>query len=81
MSVSYCPLHARLWSARKNGWIDFPLEKIAGIQSLYRLFKEGHIDTPEYLVIEKACDRCEATAKKNDPSEEDGLTGAFHCYF
>ena len=56
MSVSYCPLHARLWSARKNGWIDFPLEKIAGIQSLYRLFKEGHIDTPEYLVIEKACD-------------------------
>jgi hypothetical protein len=60
--------------------VQFPLEKIAGIQSLYRLFKEGHIDTPEYLVIEKACDRCEATAKKNDPSEEDGLTGAFHCY-
>jgi len=48
------------------GRLIFLSKKIAGIQSLYRLFKEGHIDTPEYLVIEKACDRCEATAKKNN---------------
>jgi len=60
MSASYCPLHARLWSAKNKEWIDFHLEKIEGIKSLYRLFKEGHIDTPEYLVIEKACDRCDA---------------------
>jgi len=66
MSASTVPANAFSLTKDKNGWIDFPLEKIAGIQSLYRLFKEGHIDTPEYLVIEKACDRCEATAKKNN---------------
>ena len=79
MPAHYCPLHARLWSAKNKGWIDFSFEQIEGIKSLYRLFKDGHIDTPEYMVIEKACDRCGAIAKNMDPPEEESLTGAFYC--
>jgi len=79
MPAHYCPLHARLWSAKNKGWIDFSFEQIEGITSLYRLFKDGHIDTPEYMVIEKACDRCEAREKNMDPPEEESLTGAFCC--
>jgi hypothetical protein len=58
MPAHYCSLHARLLRARKNEWMDFPLEKIEGIKSLYRLFQRRDIDTPEYLVIETACDQC-----------------------
>jgi hypothetical protein len=59
MPTHYCSLHARLLRARKNEWMDFPREKIEGIKSLYRLFQRRAIDTPEYLVIETACDRCD----------------------
>jgi hypothetical protein len=58
MSASYCPLHARLWSTRKNGWIDFPLEKIAGIQSLYRPHSIGFSggQLPSYVEGSSALD-------------------------
>jgi hypothetical protein len=59
MPVHYCTLHARLWSAEKHGWIDFSREKIEAIKSLYTLFQRRDIDTPEYLVIEAACDQCD----------------------
>jgi hypothetical protein len=59
MPAHYCTLHARLLRARKNEWIDFPLEKIEGIKSLYQLFQGRDIDTPDYLVIETACDQCD----------------------
>ena len=59
MPVHYCPLHARLWSAEKHGWIDFSLEKMEGIKSLYTFFQHRDIETPEYLVIETACDQCD----------------------
>ena len=59
MPAHYCTLHARLLRASKNEWIDFPREKIEGIKSLYRLFQRRDIDTPEYLVIETACDQCD----------------------
>jgi hypothetical protein len=55
----YCTLHTRLFRASKNEWIDFPREKIEGIKSLYQLFQRRDIDTPEYLVIETACDQCD----------------------
>jgi hypothetical protein len=58
MPAHYCTLHARLLRAQNNEWIDFPLEKIEGIKSLYQLFQRRDIDTPEYLVIETACDQC-----------------------
>jgi hypothetical protein len=58
MPAHYCTLHARLLRARKNEWIDFPGEKIEGIKSLYQLFQRRDIDTPDYLVIETACDQC-----------------------
>ena len=59
MPAHYCTLHARLLRARKQEWIDFPREKIEGIKSLYQLFQRRAIDTPEYLVIETACDQCD----------------------
>ena len=59
MPVHYCPLHGRLLRAQHNEWIDFPREKIEGIKSLYLLLQGRDIDTPEYLVIETACDQCE----------------------
>jgi hypothetical protein len=59
MPAHYCTLHARILRAQNNEWIDFPLEKIEGIKSLYTLLQHRDIDTPEYLVIETACDQCE----------------------
>jgi hypothetical protein len=59
MPVHDCSLHARLLRARKNEWIDFPLEKREGIKSLYTLFQRHDIDTPEYLVIETVRDQCD----------------------
>jgi hypothetical protein len=59
MPAHYCTLHARLLRTKNNAWIDFPREKIEGIKSLYTLFQRRDIDTPEYLVIETACDQCD----------------------
>ena len=66
MPAHYCPLHARLLRARNNEWIDFPLEKIEGIKSPYQLFQHRDIATPEYLVIETACDRCDVQRFKRN---------------
>ncbi len=61
--------------------MDFPLEKIEEITSLYTLFQRRDMDTPAYLVIETACDHCEARdvlefrekLKKMDPPGEEDL--------
>jgi hypothetical protein len=72
MPAHYCTLHARLWSEHGKEWIDFPREKMEAVKSLHKLLQRRGIDTPEYRVIETACDRCDAQKfqeqlKKRDP--------------
>jgi uncharacterized paraquat-inducible protein A len=62
MPVHYCSLHTRLWSGIYREWVDFPLEKIQAIQTLYALFYSANIETSAYQVRETRCDRCQAKA-------------------
>ena len=65
--------------------MDFPLDKMEAVKSLHKLFQRRGIDTPEYRVIETACDRCDGqkfqeTLKKRILHRRD-LVVAFSCSF
>ena len=86
MPAHYCALHARLWSLREKGWIDFSSEQIALIRKLFRVFQRCDIATPEYSVIEMECDRCAQKAlqefqekfKTGDPLYEASVSVVFY---
>jgi hypothetical protein len=71
MPAHYCPLHARLFRARKHEWMDFPREKIEAIKSLYQFFQRRDIATPEYRVVEMTCDQCAVQKFQEKPQNID----------
>jgi len=81
MPAHSCTLHARLWSAEKHGWIDFPLEKMEAIRNLHRFFTRRDSEASAYRTTETACDQCEArdvqqcqeTLQEIDPRGEEGI--------